>query len=103
MYVDGDFAHLWHQQHSHLCACLLSRTGYLITYCNCPIHLVSTFQIKIALSTTESEYIALSMVTCNLLPFHCLLLEIHTDGIVQLPFQNTFSTMKTPTIELTSI
>jgi hypothetical protein len=32
MYVDADFAGLWHQQHSALCECVLSRSGFIITY-----------------------------------------------------------------------
>ncbi len=38
MYVDVDFAGLWHKEFSQLRECALSRTGYLITYCDCPIH-----------------------------------------------------------------
>lgn len=86
MYVDADFAGLWHQQHSTMRECVLSRTGYIITYCNCPIHWVSKLQTEIALSTTESEYIALSMATRDLLPLRRLLQEIHQFSIVQLLF-----------------
>ncbi len=34
MYVAG----MWHCDYSELCECALSRTGYIITYCGCPIH-----------------------------------------------------------------
>jgi len=91
MYVDADFAGLWHQQHSAMRECVLSCTGYIITYCNCPIHWVSKLQTEIALSTTESEYIALSMATRDLLPLRRLLQEIHQHGIVQLPLNNPFN------------
>jgi hypothetical protein len=37
-----------------------SRTGYVITYSNCPVIWASKLQTQVALSTTESEYIALS-------------------------------------------
>ena len=103
MYVDADFAGLWHQQHSAIWECVLSRTGYIITYCNCPIHWVSKLQTEIALSTTESEYIALSMATTNLLPLRRLLQEIHQHGIVQLPLNNPFNTTKLPTLAATQI
>ncbi len=41
---------------------VLSRTGYVIMYANCPILWVSRLQIQteIALSTAKAEYIALS-------------------------------------------
>lgn len=81
MYVDADFAGLWHQQHSALRDCVLSRTGFIITYCGCPIHWASKLQSEIALSTTKSEYIALSMATRELIPIRRLLQEIHDNGI----------------------
>jgi hypothetical protein len=68
MYVDADFAGLWHRDYAELRECALSRTGYVITYCGCPVHWASKLQSEIALSTTESEYIALSMATRDLLP-----------------------------------
>ncbi len=70
MYADADFAGLWYQEHSALCKNILSRADYIITYCGCPIYWASKLQTEIALSTTESEYITLSMVTCEQLPFH---------------------------------
>ena len=68
IYEDADFARIWHQEHSALRDSVLSRTGYMITYCGCPIHWASKLQSEIALSTTEAEYIALSMATRELLP-----------------------------------
>jgi hypothetical protein len=59
MYVDADFAGRWHKEFSHLRDSVLSRTGYVIISCGCPISWASKLQSKIALSTTESEYIAL--------------------------------------------
>jgi hypothetical protein len=103
MYVDTDFAGLWHQQHSALRESVLSRSGYIITYCGCPIHWVSKLQSEIALSTTESEYIALSMATRDLLPLRRLLQEIHRHGLVQLPLQSHFNTTKTNTLAATMI
>ena len=61
-YVDSDFAGmLWSHATSQLCESAISCTGYVITFCGCPIHWVSKLQSEIALSTTEAEYIALSM------------------------------------------
>jgi hypothetical protein len=50
MHVNVDSPGLWHQQHSNMRKCVLSRTGYIITYCNCPIHWVSHLQTEIACS-----------------------------------------------------
>ena len=83
-YVDADFAGMWHQEHSALRDSILSCTGYIITYCRCPIHWASKLQSKITLSTTEAEYIALSMATRALLPLWHLLQEIHKHGFVNL-------------------
>jgi hypothetical protein len=77
MYIDANFAGMWHQEYTHLHDnIILSRTGCIITYCGCPITLCSKLQTEIALSTTEAEYLALSMVTRDLLPMHLLLPEI---------------------------
>jgi hypothetical protein len=54
----------------------VSRAGYIIMYCGCPIHWVSKLQSKIALSTTEAEYIALSMCLRNLLPMRTILAKL---------------------------
>eukprot|EP00957_Ditylum_brightwellii_P066512 5049447-Ditylum_brightwellii.AAC.1 len=37
-----------------------SRTGYVITYANCPIIWASKMQTMVSLSSTESKYVALS-------------------------------------------
>jgi hypothetical protein len=103
MYVDADFAGLWHQQHSALRESVLSRTGYIITYCGCPIHWVSKLQSKIALSTTEREYIALSMATRDLLPIRRILQEVHRHGLVQVPLQAQYNTTHTNTLAPTMI
>jgi len=103
MYVDADFTGLWHQQQSTMRECVLSRTGYIITYCNCPIHWVSKLQTEIALNTTESEYIVLSMATRDLLPLLHLLQEIHQFGIVHLPLNNPYNTTRLPTLAATQI
>ncbi len=51
----------------------MSHTGFIITYCNCPITWCSKLQTEIALSTTESEYIVLSSATHELLPLRRIL------------------------------
>jgi hypothetical protein len=52
-----------------------SRTGYIITYADCPIVWVSKLQTEIALSTMEAEYIALSTATREILPMLTLIKE----------------------------
>ena len=59
-YVDASFAGEWNTSWSDEPSSVMSRTGYVILYANCPIIWSSKLQTEIALSTTESEYIALS-------------------------------------------
>jgi hypothetical protein len=69
MFVDVNFAEMWHKEYANLCDNVLSRTGFfIITFCGCPITWGSKLQTQIALSTTASEYIALSTATHELLP-----------------------------------
>jgi hypothetical protein len=103
MYIDADFAGMWHQQHSALRDNVLSRTGYIITFCGCPIHWVSKLQSEIALSTTESEYIALSMGTRELLPLRRLMTEIHQHTLIKLPLPSQFNTTKTTSLTATQV
>jgi len=84
MFVDADFAGHWHREYSELRESVLSRTGYVITFCDCPLTWCSKLQSKIALSTTESEYIALSMATSDLLPLRCILTDIEQYSFIQL-------------------
>jgi hypothetical protein len=79
LYVDADFAGLWNHEDDQDPVCVKSRTGYLITLGSCPVTWVSKLQTEIALSTLESEYIALSQAMRDLLPMRRLLQEI---GIV---------------------
>eukprot|EP00957_Ditylum_brightwellii_P027410 2072443-Ditylum_brightwellii.AAC.1 len=60
VYADASFAGEWGKSWSDDPKSVMSRTGYVIKYANCPIVLMSKLQIEVALSTTESEYIALS-------------------------------------------
>ena len=59
-YVDTDFAGLWNVEPGQDPVCVKSRTGYLIMFMGCTLTWVSKLQTQIALSTMESEYIALS-------------------------------------------
>jgi hypothetical protein len=94
MHVDANFAGMWHQEHSALQKIVLSRTGYIITYCGFLIHQVSKLQSEIALSTTESKYIALSMATHDLLPLQKILTEIYQHSLINAPLHESFNTTK---------
>ena len=59
----------------------MSRTGYVTNNANCPIIWCSKLQTEISLSTTESEYIALSQSLRDVLP----LMEILKEIILPIP------------------
>ena len=58
-YVDADFTGGWQQADADDTKNVISRTGLVIMYVNCPIFLSIKLQIDIALSTYEAEYIDL--------------------------------------------
>ena len=72
----ADFAGGWTEGKSSNPEAVLSRTGFVISYAGCPIYWRSKLQSEIALSTTEAEYIALSMAMREVLPFLNLMSEI---------------------------
>ena len=74
-FVDADFAANWCKEDAEDRNSLLSRTGFVIFFCGCPITWVSKLQTEVALSTTEAEYIALSHSMRELIPFRNLVLE----------------------------
>jgi hypothetical protein len=67
-YVDADFAGLYGVEDSQDPISVKSRTGYVILIANCPLLWVSKLQSEIALSTLESEFIALSSSFRSLIP-----------------------------------
>jgi hypothetical protein len=95
MYVDADFAGMWHKEYAELRNSVLSRTGYVITFCGCPVTWSSKLQTEIALSTTESEYIALRTATRELLPLRRLLEDIGTFSFIKIPVTSSSSTINT--------
>ena len=78
IFVDASFAGDWNKSWSEDPTSVLSRTGYLITYAGCPITWLSKLQTEISLSTTESEYIALSHSLREAIPLMTLLKELST-------------------------
>jgi len=76
-YVDADFAGGWTQADASDAENVMSRTGFVIMYANCPIYWKSSLQTEIALSTAEAEYIALSQALREVIPLMTLMEEIH--------------------------
>ena len=74
-YVDADFAGGWKDGNHDIPESVLSRTGFVIMYSGCPITWGSKLQTEIALSTTESKYIALSSAMREVIPFLGLMKE----------------------------
>lgn len=77
VYVDADFAGGWNAADADNVDNVLSRTGFVICYENCPIVWCSKLQTEIALSTAEAEYIALSHTLRDAIPMQNLTKEIN--------------------------
>ena len=75
-YVDADFAGLWGSEDDQDPISVKSRTGYVLELAGCPLSWTSKLQTEIALSTMESEYIALSQSMRELIPVRRLVSEI---------------------------
>ena len=99
MYVDADFSGRWHKEYAKLCDSVLSRTGYVITFCGCPVTWSSKLQTEIALSTTESEYIALSTAARDILPLRRILHDIAQYSFISIPSFKYNSTLKTSSLQ----
>ena len=76
-FVDSDFAGNYAVHHDQDPNSTKSRTGYVILYQGCPILWVSKMQTQCALSTMESEYLALSQSMRDLIPLREILKEIN--------------------------
>ena len=76
-YVDADHAGGWSQASSDDAETVMSRTGFVIMYANCPILWRSSLQTEIALSTAEAEYIALSSALREVIPLMTMFEEIN--------------------------
>ena len=81
-YVDANFSGGWKDGNHDSPESVLSHTGFVIMYSGCPITWGSKLQTEIALSTTESGYIALSSAMREVIPFLGLMKE--TAGLFRL-------------------
>jgi len=75
-YADADFAGLWNAEVATDPTCVRSRTGFVISLGGTPVLWASKLQTEITLSTTESEYVALSTAMRSLLPLRQLVFEV---------------------------
>ena len=85
VYADADFAGGWDKADSENADNVLSRTGFVICYANCPIIWCSKLQTEIALSTAEAEYIALSHALREAIPIQNLSKEINCVFPLHMP------------------
>ena len=75
-YVEASFEGEWNTSWSDDPSSVMSRTGYIILYSNCPVIWCSKLQTDIILSTTESQCIALSQSLRDVIPFMGLFREL---------------------------
>ena len=80
-YCDADFSGNWNRDLAHNDpSTAKSRSGWIIYYAGCPIVWASKLQSQVALSTTEAEYIAMSMALRDVLPIMHLVKEMKDYG-----------------------
>jgi hypothetical protein len=76
-YCDADFSGNWNYNFAPTDpSTAKSRSGWVIFYANCPIIWASKLQSQVALSTTEAEYIAMSMALRDVIPIMALVHEM---------------------------
>jgi hypothetical protein len=68
----------------------MSRTGFVITYANCPFYWASCLQAEIALPTAKAEYIAMSSALRKVIPLMTLMKELHAIFPVHINKPNFF-------------
>jgi hypothetical protein len=83
-YVDADFAGGWAKADADNAENVLSRTGFVIFYADCPLLWASRLQTEITLSTAEAEYVALSTAMREVIALIQLMDELK--GILKLDF-----------------
>ena len=77
-YVDANFASMFGHEDALSKTSAQSRTGFIIYLCGCPIIWSSKQQKLVALSSLESEYIALSTAVRDVLHLRNIVQEIST-------------------------
>ncbi len=93
VYVDADFAGGWSSADADNTDNVLSRTGFVICYANCPLIWCSKLQTEIALSTAEAEYIAMSHALRETIPVQSLVKEISCIFLLPDPLTDFYITV----------
>jgi len=76
-YCDADFSGNWNKEFAHADpSTAKSRSGWIVFYAGCPVCWASKLQSQVALSTTEAEYIAMSMSLRDVIAIMNLLDEL---------------------------
>jgi hypothetical protein len=84
VYADADFVGNYNKSTAQFDpSTAKSRSGYVITFCGCPIVWTSKLQTCIALSSCESEYYSLSQALREAIPIMDLLEEIRSYGLAK--------------------
>ena len=86
-YVDADFGGLWGSEDDQDPVSVKSRSGFIIMFMGCPLLWISKLQTQIALSTMESEYIALSHSMRELIAIREILKELHHHTLNKFKFR----------------
>ena len=77
-----DYAGNWHYNDAHVDPMISkSRSGWIVCFAGAPITWASKMQTITALSTTEAEYIALSMSLREVIPLMGILKEARKNGL----------------------
>jgi hypothetical protein len=83
VYVDASFVGDWDPETAEWDSeTAKSRMGYIFMFAGCPILCMSRVQSEVALSTTESENIAISHATREVLPLIELVEELQDKGVI---------------------
>ena len=83
-YEDADFAGLHGREPQDNPVSAKSRTGYILTFCGCPLIWRSQLQSSVALSTLQAEYHALSQAMRSVIATRRVIEELL--GNLKLPF-----------------
>ena len=75
-YADADFVGLRGHENPQYPVCARIRTGFVVTFTNCPLLWMSKLQTDIARYTLYSEYVALSHYVRALIPLKSIIKEI---------------------------
>jgi hypothetical protein len=80
-YCDAYFSGNWNQAFAqHDPSMAKSQSGWVVFFAGCPIIWASKLQSQTTLSTTEAEYIAMSVALREVIPIMNLILEIKNEG-----------------------